>query len=93
MLGVDFWRDQDEQYAFSQKASQSNNRYLHEDDMLKRIKPHLEEKDIKIFNCNPDSKCTAFDYVSFDDAFKQCKNGVPENIDLSNWYEKVDNPN
>jgi hypothetical protein len=89
MLGVDFWRDKEQQYAFGQKANASNNRYLHEDDMLKKIKPYLEEKDIKIFNCNPESKCTAFDYVSFDDAFKICRNDVPEDIDLSNWYEKA----
>lgn len=88
MLGVDFWRGQDQQYAFNQKAHAGNGRYTNEEDMLKRIKPHLEKKDIKIFNCNPESKCTVFDYVDFETAFQECKNGVPENIDLSHWYDK-----
>ena len=88
MLGVDFWRDEEQQYAFDQKASLANSRYDKENDMLQKIKPILEEKNIQIFNCNPESKCTAFDYVSFDDAMIVCKNDVPEKIDLDGWYEK-----
>jgi hypothetical protein len=88
MLGVDFWRDEENQYAFNQKAALCNGRYCKEDDMLHKIKPRLERSDIKIFNCNPESKCTAFDYVDFETAMKECKNGVPEEIDLSEWYDK-----
>lgn len=88
MLGVDFLRSQDKQYAFDQKAAVKNGRYSHENDMLKRIKPYLESKNIKIFNCNPKSNCDAFDYVSFHDAFENCKNRVPDKIDLSEWYDK-----
>ena len=89
MLGVDFLRKEDEQYAFGQQASVQNGRYNKENTMLKMIKPHLTENGISIYNCNPESKCDAFDYVPFEDAFKICKNNLPEEpFDLSHWYDK-----
>jgi hypothetical protein len=90
MLGVDFWRADDKQYAFDQKASTgANGRYVKENAMFSDIRPTLEENGVKIYNCNPESRCTAFDYVPFDIAFEVCKGEVPEEpFDLSGWYEK-----
>lgn len=88
-LGVDFWRAEEEQYAFNQKASRVNGRYDKENKMLERIKPNLQKHGIEIYNCNPESKCTAMDYVPFEDAFKVCKNNIEEEpFDLSGWYDK-----
>ena len=88
LLGVDFLRTEEAQYSFAQKASLSNNRYDHESIMLKSIRPFIEENGIKIYNCNPESKCDAFEYISFDNAFEDCKGIVREPFDLTGWYEK-----
>lgn len=89
LFGVDFWRGEEQQYSFSQKASLVNGRYRKEEEMLKSIYPVLQEKGISMYNCNPDSKCGIFEHRSFDQAIEDCKNGVPfEPFDLSGWYEK-----
>jgi len=90
LLGVDFLRTDDAQYSFPQKASTSNRRYEHESAMLRDIKPFIEQKGIKIYNCNPESGCKVFDFISFDAAFEDCKGLVREPFDLAGWYEKVD---
>lgn len=88
LLGVDFLRTEEAQYSFAQKASLSNNRYNHENYMLRSVRPFIEKKGINIYNCNPESKCDAFEYRSFDDAFEDCKSIVREPFDLTGWYEK-----
>ena len=89
MLGVDFWRDENEQYAFPQKAALVNGRYDKESAMLESIKPVLEGRGIEVYNCNAESKCKVFNYVSFDEALIDCRGNVPrEPFDLAGWYEK-----
>jgi len=88
LLGVDFLRTLEAQYSFAQKANPSSTRYEHENAMLMSIKPFIEEMGIKIYNCNPESKCDVFEYVPFDNAFEDCKGLVREPLDLSGWYEK-----
>jgi len=87
-IGVDFWRGEDEQYAFAQTASRVNGRYNKENKMLSNIRPHLEENGIKVYNCNPESKCDAFEFATFENAFNICKNNISEPFDLSGWYDK-----
>jgi len=89
LLGVDFLRTEVDQYSFAQKASMSNRRYEHENAMLKSIRPYIEQEGVKIYNCNPESQCDAFEFVSFTDAFEDCKGIVKEPFDLAGWYEKV----
>lgn len=89
LLGVDFLRTEVEQYSFAQKANPSNRRYEHENAMLKSIKTFVEQEGIKIYNCNPESKCDAFELKSFDEAFEDCKGLVREPFDLAGWYEKT----
>ncbi len=48
----------------------------------------FEKEGIKIYNCNPETHCDAFEYKSFDDAFEDCKGIVREPFDLKGWYEK-----
>jgi len=84
IIGADFWRPEEGQYAFAQKASCANSRYKKENAMLASVRPAIEAEGIKVYNCNPESKCTAFEYASFDDAMKECKGRVPdEPFDLS----------
>jgi hypothetical protein len=88
LLGVDFLRTLEAQYSFAQKANTSNRRYDHENAMLRSIRPFIEQQGVKVYNCNPESKCDAFEYVSFDNAFEDCKGIVREPFDLEGWYEK-----
>ena len=89
MLGVDFNMTDEAQYAFGQKCSARNGRYSKENAMLAELKPYFDADGFSLFNCNPESKCDVFPKVSFDDAFEDCKGGVPdEPFDLSEWYNK-----
>jgi hypothetical protein len=88
LLGVDFLRTEIEQYSFAQKANPSSRRYAHENAMLQSIRPYIEQMGVEIYNCNIESQCNAFDFVTFEDAFEDCKGMVREPFDLSGWYEK-----
>jgi hypothetical protein len=44
---------------------------------------------VEVFNVNPESACTAFPYVPFNDAIDDCKGLVPrEPFDMVDWYSK-----
>lgn len=103
LLGVDFGMAYDpgkftagvhDNYAFAQArpedACRSNNeQYRVANLMLKELRPICDRIGFQVFNCNRQSRCTAFDHVPFDQAFRDCKGGVPdEPFDLSGWYEK-----
>jgi hypothetical protein len=89
MLGVDFNMTEAEQYAFGQHCSARNGRYRHENAMLAELKPYFDADGFKLFNCNPESQCDVFPKVGFDEAYDDCKGGVPEEpFDLSEWYSK-----
>lgn len=92
MLGVDFNLEVDQPYAFKQDKfvnEKRNDRYRKTNLLLKKLKPVLQDNDFNIYNCNPASRCDVFEYVNFQDAYKECKGGVPnEPFDLSQWYEK-----
>jgi len=89
MIGVDFWMTDKEQYAFGQTKRASNTRYKNENAMLQELVPTFKKHNFQMFNCNPDSKCDAFPYVSFEKAIEDCKGAVPqEPFDLSHWYDK-----
>lgn len=89
MIGVDFERKEEAQYAFKQEAGVRNGRYLNENAMLSELKPYFDQDGFQLFNCNPESKCDVFPKVSFDAAFQDCKGAVPqEPFDLARWYDK-----
>ena len=94
LLGVDFdipSRDSGKPgYAWGDNASSGNKVW---DDkinpMMHELKPVMLEGGIDIFNCNPNSKCDAFDYVSFEDSIKDCKGPLEdEPLDCNDWYDK-----
>lgn len=89
LLGVDFYMDDKAQYSFNQSKKPRNGRYVHENQLLSEAKPALDAVGIEVFNCNPQSRCDVFDFVSFEDALKDCKGPVfNEPYDLSKWYDK-----
>ena len=94
LLGADFSMDDKRGYAFEQGrdsgAIRSNNdHYRLAAVMFKELRPYLENVGLEIYNCNPESRLAAFDYVPFDRAYQDCRGLVPpEPFDLSGWYEK-----
>jgi hypothetical protein len=105
ILGLDLTRDQETKafYSFNEYTTKdSNDVYVHpkakkrrwwrhvlENEMLCNLKTIFKKHNFKVYNCNPDSKCTAFKYVPFEKALKDCKNGIPqEPFDFENYYNK-----
>jgi hypothetical protein len=89
LLGVDFDMTDKEQYSFNQSKRPSVRRYAFENAMLNALKPTFAAEMFSVYNCNPTSKCDAFEYASFGKAFADCKGGVPyDKFDLSKWYDK-----
>ena len=50
-------------------------------DRLAQLCPYFEEQDYHIYNCNPESKLTAFDHLPFEEALKRAQADFG-NIDL-----------
>ncbi len=90
MLGVDFNMTSEQPYAFGQQKGRRNGRYAKTNKLLKELRPIFEADGFFVYNCNPASKCDAFDYIPFEKAYLDCKGGIPpEPFDLSEWYEKT----
>ena len=97
LLGVDFSMDASRGYAFQQKRNEGmamgNNRYYRDASrMLKELKPIFEAADFHLFNVNPDSHLTVFDYVPFEAAVSHCRHHMPKHDwewNTSDWYEKA----
>jgi len=73
LLGADFNMDENNHYAFDQGRKSSavrNNQttYKQLNWRFKRMKEHFKANGLEIYNCNPDSKLTAFDHVPYNDA-------------------------
>jgi hypothetical protein len=76
-------------YAWGDKASCNNKIWFKIERYMQEIKPVMEAAGVTTYNCNPESKCEAFDYVSFDDAVTDCKGPVgDEPLDVNGWYAK-----
>jgi hypothetical protein len=97
MLGVDFRMSEQSGYAFDQNrwpgaCRGNNNSYSLANRMLLELKPHFDEMNYEVFNCNPKSRCTVFPYVSYEKALEDVRGPVPkEPFDMSGWYEKTMN--
>ena len=92
LLGVDLDKDSQElgnAYCFNERGSGGMRHLAKENTYLRWLRPHFEAVGFEVFNCNPKSKCDAFDYVPFDLALADCKGAVPEEpFDLADWYSK-----
>lgn len=104
LLGVDFHMDPAKgaagqgNYAFGETrdagAIDSNNGlYTVAAAMLTELRPVFEAAKFGVWNCNQYSALRAFDYVPFEEALADCRNGVPaEPFDLNGWYVKGEQP-
>lgn len=73
LLGVDFDMSETSKYHFDQDRHRgaikgNNSTYQFLQKAFTELKPHFERAKFEVFNCNPESKLTAFPKVSFDEA-------------------------
>ncbi len=89
LLGVDhFTPDPQNPYAFEPSKKPRMSTYDWEKKYFAKIKKQIDSMGVKMYNCNPDSKCDLFEYVSFEDAIKDCKRSVPsEPFTVENYYD------
>jgi hypothetical protein len=88
LLGVDFMMSQDRSYHFDQGRSNSSiksNRSTYEKLNLRfsELRTYFEQEDFYVFNCNPQSRLNAFDYVPFTVSI-ECALAEFDNVDIAN---------
>lgn len=87
--------DRDKAAADARAVVDGNNtHYRLANKMLVELRPFLESAGLEIFNCNGHSGLRAFDYVPFDEAMEDCRNGIsPGPVDTAGWYQKNERQN
>jgi hypothetical protein len=94
LLGMDFFMTTENGYAFNQArttgaAASNNEHYRIVNGMMHELRPYLEQSGMKVYNCNPKSRLSAFDYLPYAEAVTSCTALIPKKPwDLSLWYEK-----
>jgi hypothetical protein len=88
LLGCDFNMSKTAHYSFPQGRKRSairNNTtsYKQLDWRFNEMRQHFADNGLDVYNCNPDSGLTAFDFVSYEDALTDALSHV------SNWREYV----
>lgn len=72
-VGADFKMTVENPYSFEEKmdeahAKSNNNLYYVVNEFLKLTRPYLEERNIEVYNCTPNSGMDAFEYFPLKDA-------------------------
>lgn len=97
LIGVDFKMTEDSGYSFGQDrtpdaARNNNNQYA----IINRGLCNMVENGVfakyglQVYNCYRDSGLRAFAYVPFEKAVEDTLTDFPRSIDLSGWYEKLE---
>lgn len=78
LLGVDLNMDSANKYHFDQDRSPSsirgnNSTYKLLQERFTQLRPLFEQVGLQVYNCNPESKLTAFDFLSFDEAIQMAR--------------------
>lgn len=91
LLGCDFKMDFKQPYAFSQtkhkNGCETNNQaYKIHNSRLTNLRPYMEKKGLKIYNCTPNSGLTAFEYIEYEKAIEHCTKNIKVNPILNGMY-------
>lgn len=107
LIGVDFNMLPSEDgggstgYAFTERRSEgaargNNSSYRKANAMCHELRPHFDAAGYEVYNCNPNSGLTAFDYVPLEQAKALARGLVPPepwpDDMLLGWYAKDDDP-
>ncbi len=73
LLGVDFNMTEADRYHFEQSRSAGSisgntSTYQLLNERFTQLRPYFEAEDFQVFNCNPQSRLTAFDHVPYEQA-------------------------
>ena len=99
LLGVDFSMDAERGYAFPQGRTEgairgNNNSYRIAVELSLELKPIFDRVGFEVYNCYRQSRLSAFPFVPYEEALEDCRGLTPkEPYDLSQWYEKDNDPN
>lgn len=90
LLGCDFNMREDKQYAFDQHKwkggiSTNNQHYKIMNVRFKHLDGEAKKHGFKIYNCTPNSGLTAFEQLSFEEAYKKELIETPKS--LANMYD------
>ena len=93
LLGADFSMDGGQRYIFDETGNPgtvrgNNGSYPKINTIFHLLRPTFDKAGFRVLNLNPESHLTAFDYISFADAYAWAREGIPEVIDTRGWYEK-----
>jgi hypothetical protein len=95
LLGVDLDMSPEKKYSFDQDRSPgsirgNNQTYQMLQERFTALRPLFEKEGFNVYNCNPNSKLTAFDHVPFADALEQVQLefGLGRKIDTVNENTK-----
>ena len=94
LLGCDFRMSYSgENYAFEQSRSRrsirgNNFKYRVLSERLEELLPHFEDAGFEIFNCTPNSGLIVFPFVEFEDAVKNAKMTIPNQMLTEGMYER-----
>jgi len=100
LLGCDFWMESklagtgQGNYAFNERrdraAIDANNAlFAVANKYFLELRPIFDRAGFGVFNCYERSQLRAFDYVSWEDALADCRNGIEDKpADLEGWYVK-----
>lgn len=103
LLGVDLDMSQEKKYSFDQDRSPgsirgNNSTYEMLQERFTALRPIFEQEGFHVFNCNPNSKLTAFDHKPFPEAMEECLTsfGLGRKIDIARentkgLYDREDN--
>lgn len=87
LLGVDFSFDQGS-YAWAQEKA-GGGHWHKSVEMLRRLRPVLESRGVRVCNCNATSRLEVFDHVPLADAVEAAAWSVlREPLDMADWYNK-----
>jgi hypothetical protein len=93
LLGADFSMDGGKRYSFDETGNQgtvrgNNSAYPKLNQIFHALRPAFDAAGYRVFNCNPESRLTAFDFISFDNAYAWARENMPKEISTSGWYER-----
>ncbi len=93
LLGADFSMQQNRKYLFDEEGNPgtvrgNNNTYPKLNRIWHALRPVFDAANFRVYNVNAESQLTAFDYISFADAYAWAREGIPQVIDTVGWYEK-----
>lgn len=93
LVGADFRMSDESRYSFDEEGNPgtvrgNNGAYPKINKIFHALRPEFDRAGFRVFNCYAESQLTAFDWISFDDAYAWAREHMPKVIDTRGWYEK-----